>query len=148
MVNLKHFITRFVKGQYRLINDDVEKEYMNLPQSFQLVNYVCKESSATTKIRVVSNSSVPRQGGSYNDLCVQGSSLLNSSLDVLNSFSCWGYSFLTDISEAYRSVETGPVTNSCRRFCWFTNPLDPDSLQDYHLTVCNYGDRPAGNILA
>ena len=55
---------------------------------------------------------------------------------------------MTDISEAYRSVETGPITNSCRRFCWFTNPDDPGSLQDYHLTVCNYGDRPAGNILA
>ena len=136
------------KGQYRLINDEVEKEYIGLPQSFQLVNYVCKETSATTKIRVVSNSSVPRQGGSFNDLCVQGSSLLNSSLDILNSFSCWGYSFLTDLSEAYRTVETGPVTNSCRRFCWFSDPLDPGSLKDYHLTVCTYGDRPAGNILA
>ena len=31
------------KGQYRLIDAAVEKEYMNLPQSYQLVNYVCKE---------------------------------------------------------------------------------------------------------
>ena len=38
------------KQQYRLINQDVEKEFTGLPQSFQLVNYVCKDTSATTKI--------------------------------------------------------------------------------------------------
>ena len=136
------------KQQYRLIDPVVEKEFSGLPQSFQLVNYVCKDTSATTKIRVVSNSSVARSGGSFNDLCLQGSCLLNNSLDVLNGFSVWGFSFLTDISEAYRSIETGPITNSCRRFCWFTDPLDPESIQDYHLTCANYGDRPAGNLLA
>ena len=136
------------KQQYRLIDPLVEQEFLGLPQSFQLVNYVCKDTSATTKIRVVSNSSVARNGGSYNDLCIQGSCLLNNSLDVLNGFSIWGHSFLTDISEAYRSVSTGPITNSCRRFCWFSNPLDPESIQDYHLTCANYGDRPAGNLLA
>ena len=30
------------KQQYRLINQDVEKEFTGLPQSYQLVNYVCK----------------------------------------------------------------------------------------------------------
>jgi hypothetical protein len=72
------------KQQYRLIDPLVEQEFLGLPQSFQLVNYVCKDTSATTKIRVVSNSSVARNGGSYNDLCIQGSCLLNNSLDVLN----------------------------------------------------------------
>ena len=72
------------KKQYLLVDETVEKEFEGLPCSFQLINYVVKDTSATTKIRVVSNSSVPRSGGSYNDLCVQGSCLLNNSLSVLN----------------------------------------------------------------
>jgi hypothetical protein len=41
-----------LKQQYRLIDPVVEKEFSGLPQSFQLVNYVCKDTSATTKIRI------------------------------------------------------------------------------------------------
>ena len=39
------------KGQYRLITPAIEKEFTGLPQSYQLVKYVCKDTSATTKIR-------------------------------------------------------------------------------------------------
>ena len=56
------------KKQYVVISDTVAKELEGLPQSFQLINYVIKDTSATTKIRVVSNSSVARAGGSYNEL--------------------------------------------------------------------------------
>ena len=65
------------KQQYKVINDDVAKELEGLPQSWQLINYVIKDTSATTKIRVVSNSSIVRAGGSYNELCL-GSCLLNN----------------------------------------------------------------------
>ena len=46
------------KQQYMVINYDVAKELEGLPQSWQLINYVIKDTSATTKIRVVSNSSI------------------------------------------------------------------------------------------
>ena len=42
----------------------------------------------------------------------------------------------------------GPITNSCLRFCWFSDPHNPESLLDMHLTCANYGDIPAGNLLA
>ena len=99
------------------------------------------QASASTKLRVVTNSSVNRSGGSYNDNCLQGSCLLNSSLDVLNGFSVWPYAFLTDLKEANRSIGTGDTTNNCRRFCWFRDPEDPSTLTDLMLNVSMYGDQ-------
>ena len=63
-------------------------------------------------LRVVTNSSVSRVGGSFNENTLKGSALMNSSLDVLHKLSLHSYALLTDISEAYRSTETGLMTNS------------------------------------
>ena len=71
---------------------------------FQLINYVCNECSASTKLFVVTNSSVSRLCGSFNEDALKGSALMNSSLDVLHKFSLHPYALLTDISEAYRST--------------------------------------------
>ena len=75
------------KKQYTLIDADCEAAHAGLPVTYQLINFICKDASASTKIRVVTNSSVPRSGGSFNQNCLQGLCLLNSSLDVLTGFS-------------------------------------------------------------
>ena len=74
--------------------------------------------------------------------------MLNSSVDVLNRFSAQPFACLTDISEAYRSVDTGPRTNSCRRFYWYEDPANESNAVELMLKVMTFGDRPAANILA
>ena len=64
------------------------------------------------------------------------------------AFSAHCHALMTDLKEAYRSTKTGPITNSCRRFFWFTDVDNPESLAEFVLLVSTYGDRPAGNILA
>ena len=130
------------------VTDEVAKAHLGLPHSYQLINYVTKESSASTKVRVVTNSSVQRRGGSFNDLCLKGSNLMNSALDILLGFSCYPYCLMTDLSEAYRSIFTGPETNSCRRFFWFKDINDESSLVEMMLVRATYGDKAAGNFLA
>ena len=52
---------------------------------------------------------------------------------MLTGFSVHPYAFLTDLKEAYRSIATGKVTNNCRRFVWFEDPMDPMSACDLML---------------
>ena len=59
--------------------------------------------------------------------------------------------FCTEVSAQdvlYRSVGTGPQTNSCRRFAWYEDCMNPSTAVDMMLTVMTYGDTAAGNILA
>ena len=89
-----------LKKQYTLINAECEAAHAGLPVSYQLINFICKDTSTNTKIRVVTNSSVPSSVGSFNENCLQGSCLLNTSLDVLTEYSVHPYAFLTDLKEA------------------------------------------------
>ena len=73
---------------------------------------------------------------------------MNSALEILLGFSTHAYCLMTDLTEAYRSIFTGPTTNSCRRFWWFTDVNDENSLVEMMLTRATYGDRAAGNYLA
>ena len=103
------------KGHVAVMTPKMKRDHENLPRSYQLINYVVKESSASTKLRVVTNSSAPRRGGSYNEQTMKGSFLIASAPEVLFGFSAHCFALMTDLQEAYRSTRTGPVTNSCRR---------------------------------
>ena len=50
------------KGHMVEVTPQVQKAHDKLPQSYQLINYVHKESSGSTKLRVVTNSSVAALG--------------------------------------------------------------------------------------
>ena len=130
------------------VDNELRMKYKGLPISFQLINYVEKETSATTKIRMVTNSSINRINGSLNsNLCI-GPNILNGSLDVLNRFSAYPYAILTDLEKAYRSVHTCDTTNSLRRFFWFNDCNDENSIQEFAMSRMTFGDSPASFILA
>ena len=67
------------------IQDAVVRRHMTwaVPTSQQLINYSSKPGSASTELRVISNSSINRWGGSLNENLVTGSNNMNSSLSVL-----------------------------------------------------------------
>ena len=130
------------------VTDSVKAEHAQYPSLFQLINYVLKPSSASTKVRIVTNSSMSRIGGSLNENICTGGGSLNSSLAVLNRFSAFGAAILTDVTEAYRSVRTGPRTNSVRRFYWYNNANDTESLQEFMMTRMTFGDSAAACILS
>ena len=44
------------KKNYVQVTPEIESQLQCLPVSFQLIDYVCKESSASTTLRVVTNS--------------------------------------------------------------------------------------------
>merc|ERR1712030_159827 len=135
------------KGEFVEVDDEVRRVHQGLPFSFQLVNYVHKATSSTTKLRVISNSSINRVGGSLNENICCGQNSMNLAINVLCRWSCFGYAMLTDLSSAYRSVRTKMKTNSLRRFFWFKDPSDATSMVEIMVVRCNFGDRPAGRVL-
>ena len=135
------------KGEFVEVTDEIKQLHQGLPFSFQLVNYVHKATSSSTKLRVISNSSISRVGGSLNENICVGQNSMNLAINVLNRWSCFGYCMLTDLSSAYRSVRTKPKTNSLRRFFWFRDPGDSTTMTEMMVVRCNFGDRCAGRVL-
>ena len=104
------------KGEFMVVTENVKQLHEGLPYSYQLINYVHKTTSSSTKLRVISNSSISRVGGSLNENLAAGQNTMNLAIDVLCRWSCYGFAMLTDLSSAYRSVRTKMKTNSLRRF--------------------------------
>ena len=113
--------TAIEKGEFVIVTPEVAKAHDGLAMSYQLINFVHKTSSTSTKLRVISNSSISRHGGSLNDNLAVGVNSMNATLDVLAGWCAYGYAMLTDLSSAYRSVRTKAKTNSLRRFYWYSN---------------------------
>ena len=135
------------KGEFMIVTENVKQLHESLPCSYQLVNYVHKTTSSSTKLRVISNSSISRVGGSLNENLAAGQNTMNLAIDVLCRWSCYGFAMLTDLSSAYRSVRTKMKTNSLRRFFWFRDPNDANSMIEIMVVRCNFGDKPAGKVL-
>ena len=130
-----------------VVTDQVRDAHVGLPFSYQLINYVHKATSNSTKLRVISNSSISRVGGSLNQNICCGTNSMNLAINILNRWSCFGFCMLTDLSSAYRSIRTKAKTNSLRRFFWFKIPGDPNSMVELMVVRCNFGDKCAGRVL-
>lgn len=98
---------------------------------------VWKESSATTKLRVVFNgSSRTTSKISLNDLLHTGPKLQLELLDVLIWFRQFRYAFSTDIEKMYRQINVNPQDWKFQRILWTTSEGHHDI---YELTTVTYG---------
>lgn len=106
---------------------------------------VFKESSLTTKLRVVFDaSSKTTSGVSLNDVLKIGPVIQDSLFFILLRFRVNLFVITADIAKMYRCVE---VHNDDRRFqqiVWRDNPLD--SLKIFQLNTVTYGTGPASFI--
>ena len=87
----EQIMTAVNKGEFLQVTDEVKNAHDGLALSYQLINYVHKSTSSTTKLRVISNSSIARAGGSLNDNICIGVNCMNLALDVLAGWSVFGY---------------------------------------------------------
>ena len=76
-------ITAIEKGEFVIVTPEVAKAHDGLATSYQLINFVHKSTSTTTKLREISNSSISCHGGSLNDNLAVGVNSMNATLDVL-----------------------------------------------------------------
>ena len=99
------------------------------------------KDSATTPLRVVTNSSFKNGKYSLNDILPKGPNSLNDMLEVAVRFRAYEKVFAYDLSKAYNTMKTGIVERHLRRFIWKFNEEDP--WLDMAIDVVHFGDQPA-----
>ncbi|XP_067214144.1 uncharacterized protein [Linepithema humile] len=98
---------------------------------------VIRETSQTTKLRVVFNgSSRTSSGVSLNDLLYTGKKLQIDVLDVLIWFRQFRYVFFSDIEKMYRQINVHEEDQKFQRILWRNKAKD---IVTYELTTVTYG---------
>ncbi|XP_036340243.1 uncharacterized protein LOC118749545 [Rhagoletis pomonella] len=106
---------------------------------------VVKESSLTTKLRVVFNASAKSAtGNSLNDALFVGPQLQQDSFSILTRFRTHRYAVTADIAKMYRQVCVSPKHVDLQRIVWRRDPSLP--MQDYRMLRVTYGVAAASHL--
>jgi len=131
--------TRFIE-EYEALGH-MKAVSINQPEptiNFYLPHHgVWKESSATTKLRVVFNDSSKTDSGfSLNDLLYTGPKLQTELFDVLIWFRQFRHVFMSDIEKMYRQIAVHPDHWKYQRILW---KINSNNIVTYQLTIITYG---------
>nr|CAH7729894.1 unnamed protein product [Callosobruchus chinensis] len=103
---------------------------------------VLKESSCTTKLRVVFNASAPTTTGlSLNDLQMTGPIIQQDLLSIILRFRMRSIVLSSDIKMMYRQVLINPNQRNLQKIVWRSNPNEP--LKTFQLNTVAYGTTAA-----
>lgn len=107
--------------------------------SFYLPHHaVVKESSTSTKLRVVFNASKKSTNGrSLNDVLLTGPLLLADLVSILLNWRCHPFVFVADIQKMYRQIRIDEEDISYQRILWRNNTSEP--IQEYCLNRLTFG---------
>lgn len=103
---------------------------------------VRRESSSTTKLRVVFNAaSKTSTGSSLNDQLLIGPKLQNDLPTIILKWRQHRYVYTSDIAKMYRQIWVDPRDLDFQRILWRPSPNDP--IADYQLLTVTYGTASA-----
>ncbi|XP_068247848.1 uncharacterized protein [Palaemon carinicauda] len=106
---------------------------------------VLKESSTSTPVGIVFNSSADYKGHRLNVYWAKGPDLLNDLVVILLRFRQDNVAVIEDISKMYNAVRLKELDQHNHRFVW--RDADYSRPPNHHvLTAVGFGDRPSGVI--
>lgn len=111
----------------------------DLEQTVYLPHHgVIRESSSTTRLRVVFNtSSITSNGTSLNDHLHAGPKLQTDLISVILQWRRYKYVYASDIAKMYRQILVDPRDVNYQRILWRASMSEP--LIDYQLLTVTYG---------
>ena len=99
---------------------------------------VIKESSTTTKLRVVFDASARSSSGvSLNDRLMVGPKVQNDLVNILTRFRTHPVALNADIAKMYRQLKLNPEDKDYHRFVWRESQNEP--IVDYRMTAVTFG---------
>ncbi|OXA47089.1 LINE-1 retrotransposable element ORF2 protein [Folsomia candida] len=105
-------------------------------------HFILKESSSTTKFRVVFDASAKTSSGvSLNDGLMVGPNIQDSLVDILSRFRLHKIAFTADIKKMYRQIRVTPEDSNLQRILWRDDP--PKPVKHYNLQTVTYGTASA-----
>ncbi|XP_076766420.1 uncharacterized protein LOC143433153 [Xylocopa sonorina] len=103
---------------------------------------IIKESSVTSKIRVVFDGSAKTSAGiSLNDTLMIGPTLQDDLFSIITRFRSYTYVLNADIETMHRQVLIDPEDSKYQKIVWRSNPSE--SLRSYALNTVTYGTASA-----
>lgn len=103
---------------------------------------VLRESSTTTKLRVVFNASAPTTSGiSLNNIQMVGPTVQDDLLSILIRFRMYKYVLSADVEKMYRQVSVHPSDRHLQQIIWRDDSSSP--LKVYELNTVTYGTASA-----
>jgi hypothetical protein len=130
--------------EYRKAGHMVEViEDMKPNRLFYLPHHpVFKESSLTTKLRVVFDASAKSTTGiSLNEVLLKGPTVQEELFDILVRFRKHQYVLTADVEKMFRQVAVATQDQDLQRILWRTRPSE--TLRSYKLTTVTYGTTSA-----
>lgn len=115
-----------------------EMQKPNQETYYMPMHAVHKESSTTTKLRVVFDASAKTtSGSSLNDQFLVGPTVHSSLIDVLLRFRRHKIAMTTDVSKMYRAILLSKDQRDLHRFVWREDRAQP--LRDYRMLRLTFG---------
>ncbi|XP_062556706.1 uncharacterized protein LOC134221530 [Armigeres subalbatus] len=106
---------------------------------------VFKETSSTTKVRVVFDGSAKTStGSSLNDSLLTGPVIQDDLLDLMIRFRKHTVALVADVAKMYRQVRIHPGDTPLQRILWRSAPTSP--IQIFELQTVTYGLSPSSFI--
>ncbi|CAK1593094.1 unnamed protein product [Parnassius mnemosyne] len=103
---------------------------------------VLRESSTTTKLRVVFNASCPTSSGiSFNEIQMVGPVVQNDLTSILLRFRQHKYILSADVEKMYRCIIVHPDDRHLQQIVWRNSPSEP--IQTFQLNTVTYGTASA-----
>ena len=118
------------------------------PVHYLPIQAVIKPSSVTTRVRLVTNSSLvdPATGLSLNSILAKGPNYLNDMWEILVRFRNYEVGLCGDIAKAYYQMHCGPVERHLRRVLWRNGNVGTP-WRIFAFEVVSMGDSPAANFM-
>ncbi|CAK1584895.1 unnamed protein product [Parnassius mnemosyne] len=131
-------------SEYESLGHMEKCENDNLPRKMHFIPHhgVLRESSTTTKLRVVFNASSPTSSGvSLNNIQMVGPVVQDDLLYILLRFRLHKYVLTADVEKMYRQIVIHPDDRYLQQIVWRDNPSE--QLQAYQLNTVTYGTSSA-----
>ncbi|XP_036145656.1 uncharacterized protein LOC118646575 [Monomorium pharaonis] len=114
-------------------------ENLNITSSIYLPHHgVLRESSVTTKLRVVFDGSAKTSSGvSLNDSLMVGAALQDNIIDIILRFRLHAVAITADLKKMYRQVLINKLDRDYQRILWRFSTNEP--IQEFRLNTVTYG---------
>ncbi|XP_025836105.1 uncharacterized protein LOC112906362 [Agrilus planipennis] len=141
-LNYKQFIDEYVSLGHAKYVPLTFKTSLGFNKYFLPHHCVIKESSMTTKLRVVFDASMKSSTGySLNDVTLKGYRVQPELVDILCRFRSFKYVIIADIEKMYRQIKVEPSQTFLQNILWRDGPNQ--SLQCIELQTVTYGTKAA-----
>lgn len=142
---------KFMIEYHKFMDEILSLDHMEKipPEQIEVENYyylphhaVFKESSTTTKLRVVFDASCKTKSGiSLNDNLMVGPTIQDDLFTAVVRFRSFKYAFTADITKMYRQILMHPEDTNFQRILWRKSSDQP--YDHYRLTTVAYGTASA-----